>query len=520
MAIPGYPSSWRAPFTAVHLLFAQGPSNAAAGQRSTIFTMPKTSAGSAVVNQVYEVRSESQAIELAGAGSPLHRAVRMRFRSSKLGRVYIQAYAASSGSGVATATGTITVSFGSGSNPTAQGLLSFRVAGERMAVSFRTSDTATTIAEAIVAQVNAKPWLPCTATNSSGVVTLTAKIAGASQGDCTVGVIRFAASVEPGKNVVVATSGAALGLGTGTAGADGSTTELANLTAAIAARAAARYYYEGYSVWTSTETAEIENHVNTVSLPNPGLRCSAWFAFTGALSSLQTIAIARNHERVHPISQPLSEHDPAELVGNVLAVHHAEEQLRGGFVHDNYRGGLANWLILPVATEADWLDSDDINDAITDGITPIASDQTGSRMVMSVNSRSKDATGAVDDFRATDRHRVSFMDEFADTWLVRHQQTWGGKKLKDDQRLPNGEINHNQELPAGFVTPSLYQKWFSNIITEFESDGVLQNGDEWKQSLSFEIEANNNSRISGSASGRTVDILHQTELRLAETTPG
>jgi hypothetical protein len=518
MSIQGYPSSYRAPFTAVELLFGQGPSNAPSGPRTAFYCGPKTSAGTAVVNTRYNITRESDAITLFGPGSPVHRSVRRHLLCNKLGAIVAMCHLASSGGGVATATGTITITMTSGANPTGTGIVATYVCGELITTAFNTSDTVTTIAANMADQINAKTFLPCTASPSSGVVTLTAKIAGASSGNGTVGVIRFRSNPDPGKNVVVAASGAALGLGTGVAGADGATTEASLLTGALNTITSTRYYYNGFSAWDTASLAAIKTHISNKSEANPGLRCRGFTAYTGTLSALQSAAIACNHERRHFVHQENSEWDTADLVGNAIAVHQKAESVRGGFVHDLYRD--ADWQCPAVFDLADAPTSTEINDSVTDGIIQIASDQIGSYMVMSVNSRSKDSTGAIDDFRATETHRVSFMDEFADTLLQRDAVQYGtGFKLQPDQRKPDGSIDFNQRIPVRTLTPSIYKPFAASIIQEFIDDGVLQTST-WLTSLDTSIDANNVSRLEMSASGRTVDIRHQQTFRLSETTPG
>jgi phage tail sheath gpL-like len=517
--ILGYPSDYRAPFTAVEINFGQGPSTSSGPGRAVHYCGPKTSAGSATVNTTYKITREQDAVDLFGVGSFLHRMLRLHLLADKGAKLYATCYAASSGSGVATATGTITLTFPSGSNPTANGRMFTTICGEDFETSFRTSDTLTTIGDALVAQINQRSFLPVTASNAAGTITLTSKHAGASSGDGTTGVIRFRSSTEAGKNLNVATSGAALGLGTGTPGAEGATTETANLTAALATLTATRYYYMGFSVWTSAAIAPIKTHVVNKSEPNPGLRSRAFTAYTGTQSALTTIVNACNYERRHFVLQEASEHDAAELVANAIAIHRKKESVRGGFVPDNYRG--TDWLIKPVYDAADRPTDTEINDACVDGITIIASDDVGSRMVMSLNSRSKNAAGTVDDFRATETHRVSFMDDFADTWQARDAATYQEFKLTADRYLSDGvTVDANFKPPPRTVTPSRYRSWFLAIVDEFELAGVLQNAPAWAESTRVNIDPLNQSRIEAGASGRTMDIRHQVTLRLAETSPG
>lgn len=513
LAITGYPSSWRAPFTAAEILFAQGASTASAGARDAFYCAPMTSAGTWTANTVYEVANEQQAITGAGPGSPLHRLIRKHLRANKNGKVFAQPYAATSGGTEVAATGTIVVA----SNPTASGQLRAWVCGERIDVNFTTASTPTTIGDDIEAKINAKTHLPCTASNAAGTVTLTAKIPGASQGDATVGVIRFRAEIDAGKTTTVTTSGAALGLGTGTAGADGAVTEEANLTAALATITASRFYYMGFSVWSASHTAVIEAHVATKSEPNPGLRSTAITGYTHTLAAGALVAIARNAERHQIVWQKNSEHDTADLVGNLIGVLQKREQTDAAYNFDDYNE--SDWQILPAYAEADWPDGDDLNDAVTDGLIPVASNQTGSRIIMMVTTRSKDSAGTLDDFRATERHRVSVMDLFVDELLLQFSLTYKNFKLKDDQRLPDGTVNPNQRILGRVLTPSRFRGWFNARIQDFEDRNLFQGAQAWKDGAEIRVDPQNVSRLQVGASGRTIDLLHQASFRLAETTP-
>lgn len=514
--ITGYPSSWRAPFTAAEILLGQGPSNAAAGPRQVCYVAPKTAAGTGTVNTVYQIGSEKEARDLAGVGSPAHRLVRRHLMCNPRGKVSIVLYAASSGGSPATANGNVVVT----ASPTAAGVLRGTICGEPITVAWTTSSTATTIGDDIAAQVNAKDWLPCTASNSTGTVTFTAKIAGASQGDGTVGVIRFRFEPDPGKGVTVAVSGAALGLGTGTAGADGSTTETTNFTAALDVIANARYYYIGASVWSSTAIVPLKTHIATKSDPSPGLRSIGVTAYTHTLAALSTIAIASNYERRLIAWQKNSEHDTADIVGNVVAILQKREEnepASGCYNFDDYAG--TDWQLLPAYAASDWPSEQDVNDAVTDGIIPIKSSLSGSSIGMMVSTRSKNAGGTLDDFRACERHRLSAMDWLVDTILLRWRQQYANFMLKDDQYLPNGAVNPNQKLGPRTLTPSRARPFLAKILTEFD-DLLIQGATDWVSTMRVSIDPSNVSRIEAGLSGRSMDLLHQASFRVAETTPG
>lgn len=516
--LTGLASSYRAPITAAEILFNQGASTAAAGARTVLLSAPSGSGGSYTAGTVYRVTKESDVVSGTGtAGCPLHRMARKFLATNNGADLYVLPYAASSGAGVASATGTVTVTLSSGSNPTKAGILYVTVCGEDCAVSYSTSDTVTTIGDSLEAKINSLQHLPVTASNSGGVVTLTAKVAGASQGDGTTGVIRFRASVDSGTNVLVATSGAALGLGTGTAGADGATTELSNLTSALANIANSRFYYMAFSVWKATDVAAVLTHLQTKCNPNPGLRSVAIFAFTGALATAQTTATGKNYERLQYVNQRNSEHDSAELAAAVCGVRQKRESVDAAYNFDYYSE--ADWSILPVYSASDYYSSQDLDDAVTDGVTPIQSNATRSWIAMSVTTRSKDSTGAIDDFRSAETHRVSVLDEFVDTWLLRHNQTYRNFKLKADQLLADGvTVNPNQQRIPRVLTPSQY-KLGEQLIDEFVAAGKLQDADAWKNSMRKNVDPSNSGRLEVGCSGRTIDLLHQTTIRIAETTP-
>ncbi len=516
--ILGFPSDRRSPFTAVEINFAQGPSTSNGPGRAVIYIGPKTSSGSWTAGTVYTVSREQDVVDGAGAGSFLHRMLRMHLMVDKNATLYAMCYAASSGSGIATATGTITIALDSGTNPTASGSIQTFICGEEFTTSFTTASTATTMADALVAQINSRTFLPVIASNVAGAITLTSKHAGASSGDGTTGVIRYRSTAQPGKNVTVTTAGAALGLGTGTPGAEGATTETANLTSALAGIASTRFYYMGFSVWTTAAIAPVKTHVVNKSEPNPGLRCRAWTGYTGTQASLTTMVNACNYERRHFVFQENSEHDPAELVGQVVAIHRKRESVRGGFVPVLYRG--PDWLLKPVYADSDIPTNTEVEDACVDGITIISSDTFGSYLVMSLNSRSKNSTGAVDEFKATESHRVSVMDDFADTWLARHQGTYSGFKLKPDKLKGDGTVDVNQSLPARTVTPSRYTPFLLKLIDEFDADGCWFDADAMKSTVRVNIDPLNRSRLEVGGAGETFNVLSQSTLRLAETSPG
>lgn len=512
--IIGYPSSWRAPFSAAEIDLGQGPSSAAAGARKAIYVGPMLPTGTWTAGVIYDISNEQDAIVGAGSGSPLHRLVRKHLRVNPRGGFSVCPYAASSGGGTA-ATATFTFA----GTPSGNGLARAWVCGELITQAITSSDTPTTLAAGTVAKINAKNWLPVTATNAAGVITLTAKIIGASQGDGTAGIIRVRCDITAGITTTFVASGAALGLGTGAVGTDGSTAENTNLTAALANLANVRYYYMGFSVWSAAAIALIKTHVANKSNPSPGLRSRAVVGTTGTISATVTLANTPNFERIHFAWQKNPEHDTAELAAWLLANTQKWEETDSAFSGFD---GLSDSEILPTYSAADYASDTDLDTAARNGICAIQSTPTKAFLSMHVSTRSKDSTGAIDDFRATETHRMSVMDDFVDTVLLNYNLTFKttGFKLFDDPKNADGTINLNAPIPPKVLTPSRFASWLCKRIDEFADAAKFQRRQEWKDSVRVNIDPLNSSRLEVGASGRTIDLLHQATFRFSETSPG
>lgn len=516
-ALTGLPSSFRVPITAAEIVMGQGASNAPLGARDTIYVGPMLSSGAAAAaSTVYEIGSEAEAIELFGAGSPLHRALRMHIRANKNGRVYACAYAPSSGDGLDVATEDITIT----GTATGTGRIILEAAGDLIEIGYKKGDGASDLGDILEAKINALTHLPFEATNTAGVVAADAKVAGASQN----GIHRIrVVSVTPGTGITVDVGGSASATLSG--GVDGATTERSNYQAALAALAASTHYYIAITTNVSDFVDDLKAHVAAKNEPNPGILCKGMVALVGSLANTATIAIAQNSELVDIVWQRNSRHSPDEVLANWVAIRQKHENTLDNnatesvFNFDNYAG--ADWFIKPAPDQADWPDLDDQNDAINDGITPIASTQTGSYIVMSVSTRSKDSTGSLDDFRAAETHRLSALHCLVGTIKTNHRLTFTNFKQQDDPRLPDGSVDLNAigRLPPRTTVPFTFRSWFLNQLEPFFLGGKLQRRDEWEEATEVRIDPQNSGRMQVRTAGRTIDLHHQATFRISETTP-
>jgi phage tail sheath gpL-like len=520
--ITGIDATWRVPGAYAEILFAQGPATATAGVREVCLVMPMIQAntscsGTWTPGTLYSVSNEKDVSDGAGPGSPLHIAAREALRANKNAKLWALPVAETTGGSPIAATWVVTATVGS-TNPTATGTLTVTVCGEDATYTFGTSDTATTIGTGIRDAINAKTWLPAVASASGGAVTVTAKLKGLSQGDGTLVPIRCRASVTSGVGVTLVNTGAGLGVvsGAAVAGADGSTTEAAGTNTALGNIASTKKYYLASSSQLNTTLGYFKTHLSTKAEPRQGLRSVAVAGYTHTLAAAQTLANGLNYERIQLAWQKNSDRHPAQIAGQVAAVRQKREQTDSAYNFAGYSA--ADWSVPAAYATSDWPSASDLNDAINDGITPIASKNGGgSYVVMSVNTRSKNSTGTLDDFRACETHRVSVADEFTDELCASASLNHQGKKFADDEYLADGTVNVNQRYVRGVLKPSQYKPEVFKQLNEFEAAAKIQAIDASKESLRCVKSPANPSRMEVGLDLRTIDHLHQFTSRIAET---
>lgn len=528
--IPGVTSSWRYPGGYASIRFGQGPSTAAGGVRQVVFPMPMNpDTGTWTPNTLYRVRSASQAELGGGAGSPIHRALLAAISSNQNADYYAVPYLPPTDGGATTATLDLTFD----GTATGVGTASTTVVGRLCQFVYQTGDDQDDIASGLAHAINGRTELPVEAEANGGVLTIFAKIVGAGQGDGTNGQYQVRADVTVGTGITVDSSTTTAGeVGDSVPGSDGATPEADALEAALLTLSATRRYYVGVSAFDSDSLAVLKARTVTEAEPIPGFRERGFAGFPGVLGDVQTLAIALNYERIQIGWCPDADSDVASIVGNLCAVFQGDEQITSAASFDLYRGspfGAASWNVLGTFDHDVRPTEQDCNDAINDGVMPIATDDAGSFIVMAITTRSKDASGSQDDFRAAEPHRVSISDEWTDTILARDGATWTNAILQADKLLdPNkgnveSNIDTNQRLDAvngrRVVTPFTWKKWYFGELDKFAT-GHFQELDAMKASTRVQRDPANTGRIEVGSDLRTVDIRHQVTIALAEVSPG
>jgi phage tail sheath gpL-like len=169
MSIPfnSIPTTTRLPLVAVEFDSSKAQQGPALLAYRALIMGQKLAAGTAVANSLVRVSNLDQAIAYGGRGSMLHRMYLAWTASNKSTELWFGVLA-DDGAGVA-AQGTITIT----GPATAAGTIALYVGGERLTIGVNVGDTATVIAAAIAAAINAAADLPITAAAAVGVVTWT-----------------------------------------------------------------------------------------------------------------------------------------------------------------------------------------------------------------------------------------------------------------------------------------------------------------------------------------------------------
>ncbi len=486
--VTGIADNFRTPGGYAEILFAQGPANAALGPRTAVVVGPKLATGTATVNTLYALPDEGTASLLAGTGSPSHRLARKYLAWGGAPALYGVFYTPTTGTAASK-------SFAITGVPTKRGQADAQVCDSICSYGFSTSDTASSVAHGLESAINGKTWLPVTAAAYHAItgtgITLTARIPGTTQNTA----IRVRTDVTSGAGVTVGAGGDL----TGGVGDDSSP-----LTTALAALTSVRRYYMGVPASDATLAGLLKTHVVNKSLPNPGLRSVGIVGGRGTLAATTTIANGLNNARIQYAWHEDSDNDPAELVGELMGLRAQTENtdaaanMAGTALHLNKQYDVA-----------DWPTPDEQSTAINEGIAPIASTDSGAYLVMSVNTQSKNAAGTVNDFRATETHRVSVPDYYMDLAL----QTWAlnfqGKKFAEDKRTADGLVDPNQKPSAGLTRPSNVATMLKQLLRQLEDEEMLQNVDASVAALRCQKSTVNAGRCEAQVNLHTIDHHHQ-----------
>lgn len=503
--VTGYPSDYRVPSIGMEIVFAQGDSISGSGSREILVVTPVLSGGTYVAGTLYgPIKSEAEVSAGAGPGSRGHRIFRKIAKANKGATVYVLAVAETSGGTPVQAIGNIVLS----GTATSDKVWAFMVCDEEIQVFIRTGDTAAEVATNIRAIINAKGHLPVTAGGSTVTVAITYKHFGTCGGDGTYNPIRVR-GVSPANGITATLAD----VGATTAGAEGSTSEAAALTTALATVTGRYFYYYAYDNFgNATAMAALRSHIVNKSLPRYGRVAYLISGYNGTAAAFTTLANGHNYERIECAVQPYSYHDPATLCGQLVASVQKVRETDPANGMINYAS--AEWDLLPAPTQY-WPDEDDVNDLMAAGASVVASKPGGTYLVQSLTTRSKDASGTYADFRAAESHRISVTDYCAND-LKAALAPRLGDGFRDHPRLPDGKPDPNAKIARGVSTPFTIRPVYVDKILSWEAAGLTQRSTESLASLTVVKSPINAGRLESGFSHYARDNLSQITCRIAE----
>jgi phage tail sheath gpL-like len=491
----------------VEVNFAQGPAVGSGLRRAILVLANKTAAGSATTDTVIygpdsavPLQTESHMIALGGPGGEAHCMFR-RMAAITGGQngppVYWIFVTESAG---AKATGTVTIA----SNATGPATHRLWVGDEFVDTGINTGDTPTTIAAAVVANVNAKTYWPVTAANAAGVVTITAK-----QNGLRGNWIRFQAAIFSPTSIGTTTTATTDAFLTGGTTADSNAAALATI--------AARWFYQIVSAAEdATQVGALASQVATQSLAINGLRQRLFYGSVDTPANCITVAIGINNPLAECIHQEKSPFTPAEIAANNAMVYALEEADELGF-RTNFIGygstttTQPTWKIPASRVAAAWPTPATQRSLLQNGISPIAVSGNG-RTYLVDRFTTKSLNGSTAETRIREAHKVTVAHRFADAMEARVRAGGEGKVIMDDP--PEGQ----PPLPGSY-TPRSGKMALYQTLNEFASAAKIQSGinpetgvdrlEEQKLGSRVERQTNPSSRMGFVIPLQTVDNFRQ-----------
>jgi len=477
--------------------FAQGSGLGSGLRRAILVLANKTAAGAATPDTVIygpdtavQLVSDSQMIALGGPGSEAHRMHRRiaAVTGGENGPPVYWLFVTESGG--AKATGTVTIA----TNATGPATHRLFVGDEYVDTGINTNDAPTTIAAAIVANVNAKTHWPVTAANAAGVVTLTAK-----QNGLRGNLIRFQAQIIANSSIGTTTTATTDAFLTGGTTADSN-------AAALTTIASKWFYYIVSAAEDATQLGALKSQVETQALALNGIRQRVFAGSVDTPANFITLAVGLNSPRVEIIHSEKSPWTPAEIAANAAAVYAMEEAdelaFRTNFIgYGNSARTAPLWKMPPSRVASAHPTPATQRSILQNGGTPIAVNQSGSTYIVD-RFTTRSLNGATPDPRIREAPKVTICDRFGDRLTARIAEAGDGKVIGDDP--PNGVAPHPDEF-----TPRQGKMILYATVNEFFDNRKVQRPDDIKKGSVVQRETNPTSRMGFRVPLQTIDNFRQ-----------
>lgn len=419
--------------------------------RRMLFVGNKLVTGTAAAATLHRINSPAEAATLFGRGSVLHEMLVLARAANTTSDIWAMGLADDAGGTAHTKTVTVT------GTATASGTLALYLNAHKLSVAVTSGDSATVIAAAIAATINAWADGPMTAAAVAGVVTLTARHKGAFTSDIDARLNYYQDDRVPG--------GVAVTIADATAGAGNP-----DVAAALAAISLEAYYtlvtpYNDASNVTKLET-ELNARWGGMDMRTGHLFC----ALKGIHSALTTYGSARNS----PHSTVLGLKSAPSPTYHYAAVLAAVCELSGAIDPARPFQTLALPGILPPA-EADRYTRPERDLLLRDGISTFTVDQGGNVLIERVVT-----TYQVNAFGIED---VSYLD-LETKWTVDYIRF--AFRARIALRFPRHKLADNGTSFApgqAVATPNVIRGELLDVARQLELAGLLEGFEQFKDQL-------------------------------------
>lgn len=462
MIITGWSSTSKVPGVVAEVVYGSGPINAASIPLVTLLLGIQASTGTRTGNQdVTGFNNADDAADFWGARSEI---AQMAYRALGIPGVNLVGMGViqSSGGGLAAATLTITITLSSGTSPASQGTLQYWLGGHYITVSFSTTDTVTTIAASIVTQINQNPRWPFTATNSSGVVTVTVFTQGVRGNDY---IAFYDGTKAVGTNVVNAFTGGTAVTGGGlhfTAGANGATVEA--ISTCLNILYPGMYDFIAAAQYDATNAALFLTHSQQKAGPLEMRPTRFLFGQIGTLSAAISLAqTTLNDQRAAVVWALNCESVPSEIAATAAAWRQAKSQNDPGasFDGDVLPG------ILPQRSKVDNAQRTTQESALANGVTPLVTVGNSMQIVRAIGSHS--LTSTTPDYRTLD-----WADDYVPDFIRKDLTLyWQTEYVVANPRVADDPAPEQLERPAGVATPERWNQQITARLLGYEQRGPV-----------------------------------------------
>lgn len=431
----------------VYLRVSLGVGQRSSGEntRYVVIFANKTSAGTGSVETEYDIFSEDDARTIGGTGSEAYWMCRAAIRANP--SVAIKLILITASAGVA-ATGTLVFT----GPATSAGTVEVSCMGMTIEVPYASGDANTAVAALVNTYVNNQTDWPITSAVVSGTVTATARHPGPRGND-----IALRARIIDGTGIGV-TDPATDYL---TAGATSDDPQNC-----LDAELAVRRTYLAFPYSDATQLAKLKAHLDAQDEPDAGNRKYGIWGSLDTLANTTTIATGLNLARMQCAWMEKSDDTPGMLAAALAAFRAAAEEAD---VAHNFNGEIVPYLH-PHFRSADIPTNAELQSALSNGITPLTSTNSGEvAIVRSVTCKSQDTAGKPD-YRVLDTHKVTVPDFIASEIELAISDRFGGFKASNDPA--DGE-----SPPVNVATPSMVRDVIFEVLNNAEGElGLLDAG--------------------------------------------